>query len=66
MLYWVMKYVLLGPILRLFFRPKIEGLENVPAEGGALSARADMLLPLGFKVDRMTASEAGMPDIEPL
>ncbi|TCR90902.1 succinyl-diaminopimelate desuccinylase [Rhizobium sp. BK376] len=37
-----------------------------PAEGGALSALADMLLPLGFKVDRMTASEAGMPDIENL
>ena len=37
-----------------------------PAEGGALTALAAMLEPLGFKVERMTASEAGMPDIENL
>ncbi|KAA1185765.1 succinyl-diaminopimelate desuccinylase [Rhizobium tropici] len=37
-----------------------------PAEGGALTALADMLLPLGFKVERMTASEPGTPDIENL
>jgi 1-acyl-sn-glycerol-3-phosphate acyltransferase len=36
--YYVLKYVLLGPLLRLMFRPKIEGLENIPAEGGALMA----------------------------
>ncbi|PPK64176.1 lysophospholipid acyltransferase family protein [Actinokineospora auranticolor] len=38
MLYWLMKWVLLGPLLRLFFRPRVEGLENVPADGGALLA----------------------------
>ncbi|GLZ39208.1 lysophospholipid acyltransferase family protein [Actinokineospora sp. NBRC 105648] len=38
MLYWLMKRVLLGPILHVFFRPRIEGLENIPAEGGALLA----------------------------
>ena len=37
-----------------------------PAEGGALTALADMLLPLGFKIERMTASEPGTPDIENL
>lgn len=37
-----------------------------PAEGGALTALADMLAPLGFTVQRMTASEPGMPDIENL
>jgi succinyl-diaminopimelate desuccinylase len=37
-----------------------------PAEGGALTALADMLLPLGFKVERMTAREPGTPDIENL
>ena len=37
-----------------------------PAEGGALGALEDMLAPLGFKVDRVTASEDGTPDIENL
>jgi succinyl-diaminopimelate desuccinylase len=37
-----------------------------PAEGGALAALEAMLLPLGFKVERMVASEPGMPDIENL
>jgi len=37
-----------------------------PAEGGALTALAAMLEPLGFTVERMVASEPGMPDIENL
>ena len=38
MFFWVMKYVLLGPPLRLLFRPRATGLENVPAEGPAILA----------------------------
>ena len=37
-----------------------------PAEGGALTALAAMLEPLGFTVERMIAREPGMPDIENL
>lgn len=37
-LYWLMKRVFLGPVLHLFFRPTIEGAENIPATGGALLA----------------------------
>ncbi len=37
-LYWLTKFVLLGPLLRLIFRPSVEGLENVPARGGAIMA----------------------------
>jgi 1-acyl-sn-glycerol-3-phosphate acyltransferase len=36
--YYLLKYVLLGPLLRLVFRPRIEGLENVPATGAAIVA----------------------------
>jgi 1-acyl-sn-glycerol-3-phosphate acyltransferase len=36
--YYVLKYVLLGPLLRLVFRPRIEGLENVPSSGAAIVA----------------------------
>ena len=38
MLYWLSKYVLLGPLLRVLTRPRIEGLEHVPAHGGAILA----------------------------
>jgi len=37
-----------------------------PEEGGALTALAAMLEPLGFAVERMVAREPGMPDIENL
>ncbi|MEU5319096.1 lysophospholipid acyltransferase family protein [Streptomyces sp. NPDC021056] len=38
MFYYLLKYVLLGPLLRLVFRPRIEGLEHVPATGAAIVA----------------------------
>ncbi|MCQ4044237.1 lysophospholipid acyltransferase family protein [Streptantibioticus rubrisoli] len=38
MFYYVLKYVLLGPLLRLLFRPRVEGIEHVPAEGAAIVA----------------------------
>ena len=38
MLYWWSKYVLLGPLMRLLARPTIEGLEHIPARGGAILA----------------------------
>jgi len=37
-LYWLLKYVILGPILKLIFRPKVEGLEHVPDEGPVIIA----------------------------
>jgi 1-acyl-sn-glycerol-3-phosphate acyltransferase len=47
-----MKNVLLGPVLRLMYRPRILGLENIPAQGPAILAANhqsfldDFLLPL--------------------
>ena len=38
MFYWLLKWVFLGPLLRLVFRPHVEGAENVPAEGPAILA----------------------------
>jgi 1-acyl-sn-glycerol-3-phosphate acyltransferase len=37
-LYWVMKKALLGPWLKLVFRPWVEGLEHVPESGAAILA----------------------------
>jgi 1-acyl-sn-glycerol-3-phosphate acyltransferase len=36
--YWLLKYVVLGPVLKLLFRPQIEGLTNVPATGPVILA----------------------------
>jgi 1-acyl-sn-glycerol-3-phosphate acyltransferase len=36
--YWVLKTVVLGPVLKLLFRPWVEGAENVPEEGPAIFA----------------------------
>jgi 1-acyl-sn-glycerol-3-phosphate acyltransferase len=36
--YWLMKTVVLGPILRMVFRPWVQGLSNVPETGGAILA----------------------------
>lgn len=36
--YWLMKYVLLGPLLRVLFRPQVEGLHHVPGSGPVILA----------------------------
>jgi 1-acyl-sn-glycerol-3-phosphate acyltransferase len=36
--YWVLKTVVLGPLLKLLFRPWVEGEENIPDEGAAIFA----------------------------
>lgn len=38
MLYWFLKHVVIGPWLRVLFRPWVEGLEHVPAKGPAILA----------------------------
>lgn len=36
--YWFFKSILIGPVLRVYNRPEIEGLENIPAAGPAILA----------------------------
>lgn len=36
--YWIFKNVLIGPFLRVWNRPEIEGVEHIPAEGAAIVA----------------------------
>ena len=38
MFYWVCKYILIGPFLRIFFRPVLEGAENIPSSGPVILA----------------------------
>ncbi|MBA3783086.1 lysophospholipid acyltransferase family protein [Nocardioides sp. InS609-2] len=38
MLYWFLKWIALGPVLRLIFRPQASGVDNVPDEGPAILA----------------------------
>jgi 1-acyl-sn-glycerol-3-phosphate acyltransferase len=36
--YWLLKYVVLGPVLKLLFRPDVTGLSNVPRSGPVILA----------------------------
>ncbi|MGY1724117.1 lysophospholipid acyltransferase family protein [Blastococcus sp. SYSU DS0533] len=53
--YWFLKFVAIGPVARLVFRPKVEGIEHVPASGAAilasnhLSAADWIFMPLQLK-----------------
>ncbi|WP_029137051.1 lysophospholipid acyltransferase family protein [Nakamurella lactea] len=38
MVWFVMKYILVGPWLRLFFPCKVSGIENIPESGGVILA----------------------------
>ncbi len=38
MFYWFMKTFVLGPVLKVLFRPWVKGLDNVPARGAAILA----------------------------
>ncbi|MFD4959796.1 lysophospholipid acyltransferase family protein [Microbacterium sp. NPDC058389] len=38
MFYWLMKYVVIGPIVKAIWRPWIVGRRNVPSEGAAILA----------------------------
>jgi len=36
--YWMLKFIFIGPLLRMIFRPWAEGTEHVPEEGAAILA----------------------------
>ncbi|GAA1143094.1 1-acyl-sn-glycerol-3-phosphate acyltransferase [Ornithinicoccus hortensis] len=38
MIYWFLKTILLGPIIKVVFKPWVEGAENIPEQGGAIFA----------------------------
>jgi len=38
MFYWFMKTIVAGPLLRTLFRPRLEGLENIPKSGPVILA----------------------------
>ncbi|HEX5861054.1 MAG TPA: lysophospholipid acyltransferase family protein [Nocardioides sp.] len=38
MFYWFLKWIAIGPVLRIVFRPQVEGAANVPSEGPAILA----------------------------
>ena len=38
MFYWFLKWIAIGPVLKLVFRPQVSGQENIPATGPAILA----------------------------
>jgi 1-acyl-sn-glycerol-3-phosphate acyltransferase len=55
MMYWLLKYVFIGPFLRLLYRPKARGVENIPGDGPLILASnhfsfiESMFIPLVIK-----------------
>ena len=53
--YWFLKFVAIGPVVKLVFRPRAEGTEHIPATGAAilasnhLSAADWIFMPLSLK-----------------
>ena len=45
MLYWILKRIILGPILNVLFRPEVEGIEHIPKEGPAILASNHLSVP---------------------
>jgi 1-acyl-sn-glycerol-3-phosphate acyltransferase len=60
-LYFWMKWVFLGPVLRLFFRPEVEGGENIPADGGALLASNHLAVADSFFLPLMLSRRVTFP-----
>ncbi len=61
MLYWLMKHVFLGPLLRLFFRPEVEGGDNIPDDGGALLASNHLAVADSFFLPLMLKRRVTFP-----
>lgn len=38
MIYWILKYIIVGPVVKAIFRPWIVGRRNIPAEGAVIIA----------------------------
>ena len=36
--YWAFKHIIMGPFIRVYNRPEIEGLEHIPSAGPAILA----------------------------
>jgi 1-acyl-sn-glycerol-3-phosphate acyltransferase len=60
-LYFWMKWVFLGPLLRLVFRPEVEGRENIPADGGALLASNHLAVADSFFLPLMLSRRVTFP-----
>ena len=61
MLYWFMKWVLLGPLLRAAFRPEVRGAENLPRTGGALVASNHLAVLDSFVLPLMVPRRMAFP-----
>jgi 1-acyl-sn-glycerol-3-phosphate acyltransferase len=46
--YWLLKFVFLGPLLKMVFRPRVEGAENVPEDGSTTWSSAERNSRIGW------------------
>ncbi len=61
MFYWLLKYLLMGPLMRVFCRPKVVGVENLPATGGAILASNHIAVADSFFLPLVTRRRITFP-----
>lgn len=61
MFYWLMKFVVMGPLLRLVGRPKVTGRNHIPKHGGALIASNHLAVADSFYMPLMIRRRVTFP-----
>ncbi|WP_018335715.1 lysophospholipid acyltransferase family protein [Actinomycetospora chiangmaiensis] len=61
MLYWLMKWVFMGPLMRMAFRPEVRGADNLPRTGGALVASNHLAVLDSFVLPLMVPRRMAFP-----
>ncbi|CAB0513369.1 lysophospholipid acyltransferase family protein [Corynebacterium diphtheriae] len=59
--YWTFKHILWGPILRVYNRPEIHGLENIPDKGSAILASNHQAVMDSFYLPLMSPRQITFP-----
>lgn len=61
MFYWLMKRIVMGPLLRFFGRPVVEGAHNIPKSGGVLIASNHLAVADSFYMPLMIRRRVTFP-----
>lgn len=59
--YWLMKFIVMGPLLKFFGRPKVIGAQHIPKRGGAIIASNHLAVADSFYMPLMIRRRVTFP-----
>lgn len=59
--YWLMKFIVMGPLLKFFGRPRVTGAEHIPKKGGAIIASNHLAVADSFYMPLMIRRRVTFP-----